>query len=126
MDDLAVMRLLRADIDNVLHTLSPRECGVLRMRYGLDDGQEKTLEEVGARYKVRNLPFFCRSGIERGSRCPEHRVHELNSCCSQDGTLCSCMRNAPTAHCGHAAKPWILVAMPNSCPSADVNPTACR
>lgn len=52
MDDMAVMRLLRADIDNVLHTLSPRECGVLRMRYGLDDGREKTLEEVGARYKV--------------------------------------------------------------------------
>jgi RNA polymerase primary sigma factor len=49
---MAVVRLLRMDIDNVLHTLSPRECGVLRMRYGLDDGQEKTLEEVGARYKV--------------------------------------------------------------------------
>jgi DNA-directed RNA polymerase sigma subunit (sigma70/sigma32) len=26
---------------------------VLRMRYGLDDGQEKTLEEVGAKFKVR-------------------------------------------------------------------------
>jgi RNA polymerase primary sigma factor len=52
VDDLAVKRLLQADIDNVLHTLSPRECGVLRMRYGLDDGEEKTLEEIGLRYKV--------------------------------------------------------------------------
>jgi RNA polymerase primary sigma factor len=52
VDATAVTRLLRADIDNVLHTLSPRECGVLRMRYGLDDGQEKTLEEVGAEFKV--------------------------------------------------------------------------
>jgi Sigma-70, region 4 len=55
VDATAVTRLLHMDIDNVLHTLSPRECGVLRMRYGLDDGQEKTLEEVGARFKVRPL-----------------------------------------------------------------------
>lgn len=53
VDATAVTRLLHMDIDNVLHTLSPRECGVLRMRYGLDDGQEKTLEEVGARFKAR-------------------------------------------------------------------------
>lgn len=53
VDATAVTRLLHVDIDNVLHTLSPRECGVLRMRYGLDDGQEKTLEEVGARFQAR-------------------------------------------------------------------------
>lgn len=51
-DELAVKRMLEADIDNVLHTLSPRECGVLRMRYGLDDGIEKTLEEIGKRFRV--------------------------------------------------------------------------
>lgn len=73
MDDLAVKRLLQADIDNVLHTLSPRECGVLRMRYGLDDGEEKTLEEIGLRYKVRRLQRLSRGtdnsgrGVERHS-----------------------------------------------------------
>ena len=63
MDATAVTRLLHMDIDNVLHTLSPRECGVLRMRYGLDDGQEKTLEEVGARFKVRPPRFRCITGL---------------------------------------------------------------
>ncbi len=55
VDEAAMQRLLEVDVDNVLHTLSPRECGVLRMRYGLDDGIEKTLEEIGYRYKVQPL-----------------------------------------------------------------------
>ena len=42
----------------MLHTLSPRECGVLRMRYGLDDGIERTLEEIGRRFDVRVLSRF--------------------------------------------------------------------
>lgn len=52
VDDRIVQMRLEGDVDNVLHTLSPRECGVIRMRYGLDDGVEKTLDEVGLRYKV--------------------------------------------------------------------------
>lgn len=61
VDELALQRLLEVDVDNVLHTLSPRECGVLRMRYGLDDGVEKTLEEIGYRYKVTPAPGHCGS-----------------------------------------------------------------
>ena len=48
----AAQHLMSEDLDNVLHTLSPRECGVLRMRYGLDDGVERTLEEIGRRFDV--------------------------------------------------------------------------
>ena len=59
VDELVLQRLLAVDVDNVLHTLSPRECGVLRMRYGLDDGVEKTLEEIGYRYKVTLAPGLC-------------------------------------------------------------------
>ncbi|MEW5301768.1 MAG: hypothetical protein WDW36_004606 [Sanguina aurantia] len=40
------------DIEEILCTLSDREAGVIRMRYGLDDGKEKTLEDVGAFYNV--------------------------------------------------------------------------
>jgi len=36
----------------VLETLSPREKKVLIMRFGLDDGKPKTLEEVGKEFKV--------------------------------------------------------------------------
>ena len=39
--------LLREDLEGVLATLSPRERDVLRLRYGLDDGRMKTLEEIG-------------------------------------------------------------------------------
>eukprot|EP00245_Coleochaete_scutata_P015226 TRINITY_DN6702_c0_g1_i1.p1 TRINITY_DN6702_c0_g1~~TRINITY_DN6702_c0_g1_i1.p1 ORF type:complete len:597 (+),score=109.66 TRINITY_DN6702_c0_g1_i1:170-1960(+) len=45
-------RLLKQDLENVLHTLSPRERDVLRLRYGLDDGRVKTLEEIGHVFRV--------------------------------------------------------------------------
>ncbi|MCP9887719.1 RNA polymerase sigma factor RpoD [Cyanobium sp. ATX 6A2] len=44
--------LLREDLEGVLSTLSPRERDVLRLRYGLDDGRMKTLEEIGQIFDV--------------------------------------------------------------------------
>jgi len=37
---------------DILDTLSPREAKVLRLRYGLDDGRPRTLEEVGKEFNV--------------------------------------------------------------------------
>ena len=48
----ATMKSLMRDLDGVLATLGARERGVLRMRYGLDDGRAKTLEEIGTAYSV--------------------------------------------------------------------------
>lgn len=45
-------RLLREHLDAVLRTLPKREQQVLRMRFGLDDGYNHTLEEVGYRFNV--------------------------------------------------------------------------
>ncbi len=42
----------RRDIESVLNTLSSREREVIRMRFGLDDDREKTLEEIGNRFNV--------------------------------------------------------------------------
>jgi RNA polymerase primary sigma factor len=42
--------MLRERLDKVLATLPPREARVLRMRFGLDDNQPYTLEEVGAKF----------------------------------------------------------------------------
>ena len=39
-------------IADVLHTLTSRECGVLRMRFGMADGVKCTLEEIGDKYEV--------------------------------------------------------------------------
>ena len=44
--------LLREQIEKVLNTLALREKEVLKMRYGLDDGRPKTLEEVGKAFDV--------------------------------------------------------------------------
>ena len=39
--------LLREQLDDVLNTLTPREKKVLQLRFGLNDGRSRTLEEVG-------------------------------------------------------------------------------
>lgn len=44
--------LLREDIIEVMASLSPRERDVLRLRFGLDDGRQRTLEEVGQLFGV--------------------------------------------------------------------------
>ena len=44
--------MLKEQIDALLNTLTPREAGVLRMRYGLIDGRNHTLEEVGLAFDV--------------------------------------------------------------------------
>ena len=49
--------LLREDLEGVLATLSPRERDVLRLRYGLDDGRMKTLEEIGQIFDVPASEF---------------------------------------------------------------------
>ena len=44
--------LLKEHLVDVLKTLTPREEKVLRLRFGLDDGRQRTLEEVGHEFKV--------------------------------------------------------------------------
>lgn len=51
-EDQVAKSLLREDLEGVLGTLSPRERDVLRLRYGLDDGRMKTLEEIGQIFNV--------------------------------------------------------------------------
>ncbi|MHB1861550.1 MAG: sigma-70 family RNA polymerase sigma factor [Gemmatimonadaceae bacterium] len=45
-------RLLRNDLEAALQTLSPRHARVLRLYFGFDDGQERTLEEIGVLFGV--------------------------------------------------------------------------
>ena len=44
--------LLREHMDGILNTLTEREAKVLRLRFGLDDGRPRTLEEVGQEFGV--------------------------------------------------------------------------
>ena len=50
--DVASQTLLKEELNEVLNTLSDREARVLRLRFGLDDGRTRTLEEVGREFKV--------------------------------------------------------------------------
>lgn len=50
--DKVSRELLKDALQKVLETLSPRERKVLTMRFGLEDGKPKTLEEVGKEFKV--------------------------------------------------------------------------
>ena len=50
--DATTRVLLKEQLDDVLKTLNDREEKVLRYRYGLDDGSQKTLEEVGKIFNV--------------------------------------------------------------------------
>jgi RNA polymerase primary sigma factor len=50
--DIATYQLLRGQIDNALSMLTPREQRVLKLRFGLEDGRSRTLEEVGKEFHV--------------------------------------------------------------------------
>ena len=50
--DAASVMLLKEQITEVLQTLAPREAEVLRLRFGLEDGRSRTLEEVGQSFGV--------------------------------------------------------------------------
>jgi RNA polymerase primary sigma factor len=50
--DAASKQLLKEQIEDVLYTLTPREQRVLQLRFGLEDGRSRTLEEVGKEFNV--------------------------------------------------------------------------
>lgn len=50
--EVAAYSMLREQLIAVLHKLTPREEMVLRLRYGIDDGRPRTLEEVGKEFNV--------------------------------------------------------------------------
>ena len=50
--DAASYTMLKEQLNEVMKTLTPREAKVLRLRFGLDDGKARTLEEVGKQFNV--------------------------------------------------------------------------
>lgn len=50
--DMAAFMLLKEQLVEVLDTLTPREAKVLKLRFGLEDGRARTLEEVGGEFQV--------------------------------------------------------------------------
>ena len=50
--DSVAYTLLREQLEEVMNTLTPREAKVLKLRFGLEDGKARTLEEVGKEFMV--------------------------------------------------------------------------
>ena len=50
--EVAENKMLKELLLKVLSTLTPREQKVIRLRYGIDDGRQRTLEEVGKEFNV--------------------------------------------------------------------------
>ena len=70
--DAVAFSLLQEQFKQVLETLSPREAGVIKMRYGLEDGQPKTLDDIGrpVNASVRSSPRPCPSCATHPVRRP--------------------------------------------------------
>jgi RNA polymerase primary sigma factor len=50
--DAASLTMLHSEVEDVLNTLTPRERRVIQLRFGLNDGHQRTLEEVGKRFAL--------------------------------------------------------------------------
>jgi RNA polymerase primary sigma factor len=60
------------DIERALNSLKPRECDIIRMRFGLDDGREKSLQEIG------NIFDVTRERIRQIEAKALRKLHHLN------------------------------------------------
>nr|WP_207640421.1 sigma-70 family RNA polymerase sigma factor [[Eubacterium] cellulosolvens] len=73
VEGIAAQRILRENLDEVLKTLTPREEKIIRMRFGLDDGSAKTLEQLGeelgvTRERIRQIESQALKKLRHPSR----------------------------------------------------------
>jgi RNA polymerase primary sigma factor len=76
--DAVSYTLLQDQLHSVLETLSEREAGIVSMRFGLTDGQPKTLDEIGkvygvSRERIRQIESKTMSKLRHPSRSQELR-----------------------------------------------------
>jgi RNA polymerase primary sigma factor len=82
--DAAIDLNLKAQIATILRTLTPREERIIRMRFGLDDGSQRTLEEVGqvfsvTRERIRQIEAKALRKLRHPSRSSRFRIFVRNS-----------------------------------------------
>ncbi len=79
-ENVVISGLLHSDIRAVLATLDEREQQVIRMRYGLDDGQPRTLDQIGrafglSRERVRQIEREVMGKLRHGDRAERLRAY---------------------------------------------------
>jgi len=79
-ESTVISGLLQDDLRRVLATLDDREQSVIRLRYGLDDGQPRTLDQIGKRFglsreRVRQIEREVMSKLRQGERAEKLRAY---------------------------------------------------
>ncbi|WP_433507835.1 sigma-70 family RNA polymerase sigma factor [Pseudonocardia halophobica] len=79
-ENTVISHLLHDDLRRVLGTLEEREQAVIRMRYGLDDGQPRTLDQIGRRFglsreRVRQIEREVMAKLRVGERADRLRAY---------------------------------------------------
>ena len=79
-ESAVISRLMHSDVRSVLATLDEREQQVIRLRYGLDDGQPRTLDQIGklfglSRERVRQIEREVMSKLRQGDRAERLRAY---------------------------------------------------
>ncbi|SMD13981.1 sigma-70 family RNA polymerase sigma factor [Lentzea albidocapillata] len=79
-ESAVISGLLQDDLRRVLATLEPREQAVIRLRYGLEDGQPRTLDQIGKRFglsreRVRQIEREVMSKLRQGERAAKLRAY---------------------------------------------------
>ncbi|MGH3862915.1 sigma-70 family RNA polymerase sigma factor [Actinokineospora sp.] len=79
-ESAVISGLLQDDMRRVLATLDDREQSVIRLRYGLDDGQPRTLDQIGKRFglsreRVRQIEREVMSKLRQGERAEKLRAY---------------------------------------------------
>jgi RNA polymerase nonessential primary-like sigma factor len=79
-ENAVIAGLLHSDVRSVLATLDEREQQVIRLRYGLDDGQPRTLDQIGklfglSRERVRQIEREVMGKLRQGERADRLRAY---------------------------------------------------
>ncbi|MFD9741076.1 sigma-70 family RNA polymerase sigma factor [Umezawaea sp. NPDC059074] len=79
-ESAVISGLLQDDLRRVLSTLDAREQAVIRLRYGLEDGQPRTLDQIGKRFglsreRVRQIEREVMSKLRQGERAEKLRAY---------------------------------------------------
>lgn len=81
-EEQLIKQFMKKDLEKVLDSLNPREKQVIRLRFGMDDGKMKTLQEIGeiigvSRERVRQIES-CGFRRLKNKKRAKHLEHYLN------------------------------------------------
>jgi RNA polymerase primary sigma factor len=109
--DAAINLNLKEKMASMLKTLTPREEKIIRMRFGLDDGTDHTLEEVGhtfavTRERIRQIEAKVLRKLRHSSRSDRFRQHEFSNHGRRIERVVQALRAGDTRPPRHGQRDW--------------------